>query len=54
MNSLPFLNNIMATRTCSNCGHMDVKQQTVTSDGNGNKGQGFFSVSNQLNLPAYW
>jgi hypothetical protein len=54
MNSLPFLNNIMATRTCNNCGRTDVKQQTVTSDENGNKGRGFFSVSNQLNLPAYW
>jgi len=30
---------LMATRTCNNCGHKDVKQQTVISDENGNKGR---------------
>jgi len=27
--------------------HIDMKQQTMMSDGNGNKGQGFFTVSKQ-------
>ena len=37
MSSLPLYNSLMATHTCSNCGHKDVKQQTMISNKNNNK-----------------
>jgi len=54
MCSLAFLDDIMATRTCNNCRRIDVKQQTVMSDGNGNKGRGFFAVSKQAHHSHSW
>jgi hypothetical protein len=54
MSSPTLHDNAMATRTFNNCGHTNVKQQTVISNENGNKGHGFFAVTNHLSvLVAY-